>query len=122
MLVPMILMTAVLRSTLGVLSIVAALGACVRAARTDHSARAFLVDSGAMPATRILPFLHAEPMSMPGMAGTSLGGGAAAAIVLLVSVAARAALGRLPVARGQRVGSALFAGCCALGLVIMLVI
>jgi hypothetical protein len=128
MIVAMALMTTVLRSTLGLLVIIAGLWLVAlvraRAARTSISAREFLVDMLAMGVVLIVPLIHAgsSSMSMPGMAATSLGGRATAVILILAWAGARYALLRMPAGRPERTGSVVSASCCALGLVAMLVI
>lgn len=128
MIAAMVLMSTLLRSTLGLLAIVAGLWLVAlvraRAARTAIPAREFLVDVIAMAVVIVVPLVHggAPSASMPGMPATSLGGRATAVILILAWAAARYALLRMPASRAQRTGSVVSASCCALGLAAMLVI
>jgi hypothetical protein len=134
MAVSMILMATVLRSSLGVLAIVAGLWivalARARAARTSRAAREFLVDLLAMALVLVVPLLHGTGQlwsgaqsavaagAMPGMPALALGA-ASAAIVVGVWALARFGLFLAPAAPDARVGSLVSGSCCALGLVAM---
>ena len=128
MIAAMILMSTILRSTLGLLAIVAGLWLVAlvraRAARTAIPAREFLVDVIAMALVIVVPLLHGDSSgaSMPGMAAISLGGRATGLILIVAWAAARYTLLRMPGRRGQRTDSVVSASCCALGLAAMLVI
>jgi hypothetical protein len=131
MLVAMALMVSVLRSTPGLLAIVAGLWIVAmvraRAARTMLAAREFLVDVLAMALVLLVPLIHGSPsptlgMTMRGMSGASLGGGMTAAILILAWALVRLAMIRRPAAAGHRTASVLSGSCCAVGLLAMLLI
>lgn len=134
MLVAMALMATVLRSTLGVLPIVAGLWIVAlfraRAARSQLAAREFLLDVFAMALVVIVPFLPTSPSTpaMAGMAGTSgmvgpaLGAEVAAALLVTAWAVARLMMSLGAAEREYRVGSLVSGGCCALGLVAMILI
>jgi uncharacterized membrane protein YhaH (DUF805 family) len=138
MAVSMILMATVLRSSMGVLAIVAGLWivalARARAARTSRAAREFLADLLAMALVLVVPLLHGTGQlwsgaqsgaesavtagAMPGMPALAFGA-ASAAIVVGVWALARFGLFLAPAAPDARVGSLVSGSCCALGLVAM---
>ncbi len=131
MLVAMTLMATVLRSTLGLLAIVAGLWLVAlvraRAARVTIAAREFLVDVLAMALVLLVPHIHASPaspsgMAMSGMSGASLGGGVTAAILILAWALVRLAMIRRSRTRGHRTASVVSGSCCAVGLLAMLLI
>jgi hypothetical protein len=131
MLVAMTLMATVLRSTLGLLAIVAGLWLVAlvraRAARVTIAAREFLLDVLAMALVLLVPHIHASPaspsgMAMSGMSGASLGGGLTAAILILAWALVRLAMIRRSRTRGHRTASVVSGSCCAVGLLAMLLI
>ena len=131
MLVAMTLMATLLRSTLGLLTIIAGLWLVAllraRAARVTVAAREFLLDVLAMALVLVVPHIQASPaspsgMAMSGMNGASLGGGMTAAILILGWALVRLAMIRRPAARGHRTASVVSGSCCAVGLLVMLLI
>jgi hypothetical protein len=131
MLIAMALMATVLKSTIGVLTIVAGLWLVAlvraRAARTTVAAREFLIDILAMALVLVVPLIHAVSSSSPmtgmvGMRGASLGGITSAAFVVLGWAGVRLAILGAPALRGHRAGSLVSGSCCAAGLLAMLVI
>lgn len=134
MAVSMVLMATVLRSSLGMLAIVGGLWvvalARARAARTSRAAREFLVDLLAMALVLVVPLLHPGTTTtaaggplpeMTGMAAVSLPA-ASAAVVVGAWALARVGLLAAPGTPEARLRGLVSGGCCALGLVAMLVV